>query len=121
MNWEPVIGLEVHAQLLTHSKMFCGCSADYAGEPPNTHVCPVCLGMPGSLPVINRAAVEAAIMTALALNCEIPEWAKFDRKNYVYPDLMKAYQISQYDLPLSRNGWIKIGPDGSGKRIGIRR
>ena len=121
MDFEPVIGLEVHAQLLTHSKMFCGCSADYAGAPPNTHVCPVCLGMPGSLPVINKTAVEYTILTALAFHCEIPEFAKFDRKNYHYPDLMKGYQISQYDMPLSRNGWIEVTPNGQAKRIRVRR
>ncbi|MBM3128014.1 MAG: Asp-tRNA(Asn)/Glu-tRNA(Gln) amidotransferase subunit GatB [Chloroflexi bacterium] len=121
MEFEPVIGLEVHAQLLTASKMFCGCSADYAGAPPNTHVCPVCLGMPGSLPVINRAAVEYTILTALAFHCAIPEFAKFDRKNYHYPDLMKGYQISQYDLPLSRDGYVVIDDAGATKRIGIRR
>ncbi len=121
MELEPVIGLEVHAQLLTHSKMFCACSADYAGAAPNTHVCPVCLGMPGSLPVINKTAVEYTILTALAFHCEIPEFAKFDRKNYHYPDLMKGYQISQYDLPLSRNGYILIDDAGVTKRIGIRR
>lgn len=121
MNFEPVIGLEVHAQLLTHSKMFCGCSADYAGAAPNTHVCPVCLGMPGSLPVINKTAVEYTILTALAFHCEIPEFAKFDRKNYHYPDLMKGYQISQYDLPLSRNGYILINDAGQQKNIRIRR
>jgi aspartyl-tRNA(Asn)/glutamyl-tRNA(Gln) amidotransferase subunit B len=111
----------VHAQLLTASKMFCGCSADYAGAPPNTHVCPVCLGMPGSLPVMNKLAVEYTILTALAFGCEIPEFAKFDRKNYHYPDLMKGYQISQYDLPLSRNGQIVIDDAGVTKRIGVRR
>jgi aspartyl-tRNA(Asn)/glutamyl-tRNA(Gln) amidotransferase subunit B len=121
MEFEPVIGLEVHAQLLTRSKMFCPCSADYAGAPPNTHVCPVCLGMPGSLPVINKLAVEYTIRTALAFHCEIPEYAKFDRKNYHYPDLMKGYQISQYDLPLSRNGEILIDDAGAQKRIGVRR
>jgi aspartyl-tRNA(Asn)/glutamyl-tRNA(Gln) amidotransferase subunit B len=121
MEYEPVIGLEVHAQLLTQSKMFCGCSADYAGAPPNTHVCPVCLGMPGSLPVINRRAVEYTILTALALHCEIPEFAKFDRKNYHYPDLMKGYQISQYDFPLSRNGYLLIDDAGEIKRIRVRR
>jgi aspartyl-tRNA(Asn)/glutamyl-tRNA(Gln) amidotransferase subunit B len=121
-TYEAVIGLEVHAQLLTASKMFCSCSADYAGAPPNTHVCPVCLGLPGVLPVINRAAVEKTIMTALALHCEIPPHAKFDRKNYPYPDLMKGYQISQYDLPLSQHGWLAIElPDGTEKRIGITR
>lgn len=121
MELEPVIGLEVHAQLLTRSKMFCPCSADYAGAPPNTHVCPVCLGMPGSLPVINKLAVEYTIRTALAFHCEIPEYAKFDRKNYHYPDLMKGYQISQYDFPLSRNGFILIDDAGTEKRIGVRR
>jgi aspartyl-tRNA(Asn)/glutamyl-tRNA(Gln) amidotransferase subunit B len=121
MEFEPVIGLEVHAQLLTQSKMFCGCSADYAGAPPNTHVCPVCLGMPGSLPVINQTAVEYSILTALAFHCAIPEFAKFDRKNYHYPDLMKGYQISQYDLPLSRDGYVLIDEGGETKRIGIRR
>lgn len=121
MEYEPVIGLEVHAQLLTQSKMFCACSADYAGAPPNTHVCPVCLGMPGALPVINKLAVEYTILTALAFHCEIPEFAKFDRKNYHYPDLMKGYQISQYDLPFSRNGFILIDDAGIVKRIGVRR
>ena len=121
MEYEPVIGLEVHAQLLTCSKMFCGCSADYAGAPPNTHVCPICLGMPGSLPIINQTAVEYTIRTALAFHCEIPPYAKFDRKNYHYPDLMKGYQISQYDLPLSRNGQVLIDDAGATKRIGIRR
>lgn len=120
-DFEPVIGLEVHAQVLTKSKMFCGCSADIFGAPPNTHVCPICLGMPGALPTINQAAVEATIRTALALNCAIPEYAKFDRKNYMYPDLMKGYQISQYDLPLSRLGWLEIESEGAVKRIGIRR
>lgn len=121
MEFEPVIGLEVHAQVLTQSKMFCGCSAEAFGAPPNSHVCPVCMGMPGALPVINQAAVEATILTALALNCSIPEYAKFDRKNYMYPDLMKGYQISQYDLPQSRNGWLEIESEGVTKKIGIRR
>ncbi len=120
-EYETVIGLEVHAQLTTRSKMFCACGAGYADAPPNTHVCPVCLGMPGVLPVINQTAIEYTIMTALALNCEIPERAKFDRKNYPYPDLMKGYQISQYDLPLSRNGWLEIDSEGGAKRIGITR
>lgn len=121
MDYEVVIGLEVHTQLLTRSKMFCGDSADYDGAPPNTHVCPVCLGMPGVLPVINAQAVEYTVMTGLALNCQIPEFAKFDRKNYPYPDLMKGYQISQYDLPFCINGWLEIEMDGEPRRIGIRR
>ena len=121
MGYEAVIGIEVHAQLLTESKMFCRCSADYPTAEPNTRVCPVCLGMPGVLPVINQKAVEYTIMTALALNCRIPEFSKFDRKNYFYPDLPKGYQISQYDLPLSRDGWLEIELDGETKRIGIER
>ncbi|MEX1254801.1 MAG: Asp-tRNA(Asn)/Glu-tRNA(Gln) amidotransferase subunit GatB [Dehalococcoidia bacterium] len=120
-KYEVVIGIEVHAQLLTKSKMFCACRADYFGAPPNTHVCPVCLGMPGVLPVINQQAVEYTIMTGLALNCDIPEQAKFDRKNYPYPDLMKGYQISQYDLPLCKNGWLEIDLDGETTRIGVTR
>ncbi|MCL6649711.1 MAG: Asp-tRNA(Asn)/Glu-tRNA(Gln) amidotransferase subunit GatB, partial [Chloroflexi bacterium] len=122
MPYEPVIGLEVHAQLLTTSKMFCACSAAYAEAPPNTTVCPVCLGMPGVLPVANRRAVEYTIMTGLALGCTIPPWAKFDRKNYPYPDLMKGYQISQYDAPLCLHGALTITRrDGSTRTIGIRR
>lgn len=121
IEFEPVIGLEVHAQVLTKSKMFCGCSAEAFGAPPNSHVCPICLGMPGALPVINQAAVKATILTALALHCAIPEYSKFDRKNYMYPDLMKGYQISQYDLPLSRDGYLEIASKGVVKKIGIRR
>jgi aspartyl-tRNA(Asn)/glutamyl-tRNA(Gln) amidotransferase subunit B len=121
MTYEIVIGLEVHTQLLTRSKMFCGCSADYANAPPNTHVCPVCLGMPGVLPVINEKAIEYTVMTALALNCTIPEYTKFDRKNYFYPDLMKSYQISQYDAPVGKGGWLTVDSDGSRKRINITR
>lgn len=121
MNFETVIGLEVHAQLLTKTKMYCRCSADYANAPPNTHVCPVCLGMPGVLPVINRRAVEYTIMTALSLNCTVSEYTKFDRKNYPYPDLMKGYQISQYDSPVGRHGWLTIEVDGERKRVGITR
>jgi aspartyl-tRNA(Asn)/glutamyl-tRNA(Gln) amidotransferase subunit B len=121
MKYETIIGLEVHAQLLTKSKMYCGCSADYASTPPNTHVCPVCLGMPGVLPVINKQAVEYTMMTALALNCPISEYTKFDRKNYPYPDLMKGYQISQYDAPIGRKGWLTIEVDGRTKKIGITR
>ena len=121
MSYEIVIGLEVHTQLLTKSKMFCRCSADYASTPPNTHVCPVCLGMPGVLPVINEKAIECTIMTALALNCTIPEYTKFDRKNYFYPDLMKGYQISQYDAPIGKGGWLTIDSNDSKKRINITR
>src|SRR5213592_791696 len=120
-EYEVVIGLEVHSQLLTKSKMFCSCSTDYAYAAPNTHVCPICMGMPGVLPVINEQAIAYTIMTALALNCEIPEYSKFDRKNYPYPDLMKGYQISQYDIPLSKNGYLTIEHDGERKRIGITR
>ena len=124
VDYEPVIGLEVHVQVQTESKMFCGCPARYADAAPNTVVCPICLGMPGVLPVINRRAVELTILTALALNCEIPEYSKFDRKNYNYPDLMKGYQISQYDLPFSRNGWLEISDPAEPartRRIGITR
>jgi len=121
MDYEVIIGLEVHVQLLTKSKMFCSCSAAYAATPPNTHVCPVCLGMPGVLPVINKKAVEYTIMTALALSCTISEYSRFDRKNYPYPDLMKGYQISQYDSPMGIRGWLNIELDGQQKKLGIRR
>jgi aspartyl-tRNA(Asn)/glutamyl-tRNA(Gln) amidotransferase subunit B len=121
MSYETVIGLEVHTQLLTRSKMFCGCSAAYADAAPNTHVCPVCLGMPGVLPVINARAIELAARTALALHCQIPAHNKFDRKNYMYPDLPKGYQVSQYDLPLSRHGWLEFDVDGAVCRCGITR
>jgi aspartyl-tRNA(Asn)/glutamyl-tRNA(Gln) amidotransferase subunit B len=117
MKFETVIGLEIHAQLSTRSKMFCGCSTDYANSPPNTHVCPICLGMPGVLPKANHKAIEYTVMTALALNCRIPDRTKFDRKNYSYPDLMKGYQISQYDAPIGVGGWMDI----EDKRIGIER
>src|SRR6266851_9769183 len=118
---EVVIGLEVHSQLLTRSKMFCTCSTDYANAAPNTHVCQVCMGMPGVLPVINEQAIRYIVMTGLALNCTISEFSKFDRKNYHYPDLMKGYQISEYDLPLCKEGWLEIEVDGRLKRIGITR
>jgi aspartyl-tRNA(Asn)/glutamyl-tRNA(Gln) amidotransferase subunit B len=121
MNFETIIGLEVHAQLLTKSKMFCRCSANYATALPNTHVCPVCLGMPGVLPVINQKAVEYTIMTALALNCTISGYTKFDRKNYPYPDLMKGYQISQYDAPVGHHGWLTIEVNGQKRKVGITR
>jgi len=119
--YETIIGLEVHAQLSTQSKMFCSCSADYASTAPNTHVCPVCLGMPGVLPVINKRAVELTMMTALALNCTVNEYTKFDRKNYCYPDLMKGYQISQFDAPIGTKGWLNIEADGQKKQVGITR
>lgn len=121
--YEIIIGLEVHVQLLTRSKLFCGCSTEF-GAPPNTQTCPVCIGMPGVLPVMNRRAFELALKTACALNCEIARFTKWDRKNYYYPDLPKNYQISQYDLPFSRNGYLDIrSPDAPGgkRRIGIIR
>jgi aspartyl-tRNA(Asn)/glutamyl-tRNA(Gln) amidotransferase subunit B len=121
MEYETVIGLEVHAQLLTKSKMFCRCSTDYTNAPPNSHVCPVCLGMPGVLPTINQQAVEFTVMTALALHCTISDYTKFDRKNYPYPDLMKGYQISQYDAPFGVKGWLLIDVDGREKKAGITR
>jgi len=116
-DWEIVIGMEVHVQPKTRSKMFCGCAVAPLNAPPNTYTCPVCLGLPGVLPTINEAAVEAVLKSALALNCEIPRHTKFDRKNYMYPDLPKGYQISQYDLPMSVNGFIEVG----GRRVRIRR
>src|SRR5215813_4701111 len=115
-KFEPVIGLEVHVQLLTESKIFCSCSTRF-GAPPNTNVCPVCLGMPGSLPVLNKKAVEFATLAAMALNCRINETSVFARKNYFYPDLPKGYQISQYDKPLAEHGFIEIR--GGKKKIGI--
>lgn len=121
IQYEIVVGMEVHAQLLTQSKMFCGCSADVWDAPPNSHTCPVCLAMPGMLPVINRAAVAQTIRAGLALNCAIAEEAVFARKNYTYPDLPKGYQISQYELPLCVAGWIDIDAPSGSKRIRITR
>jgi len=120
MEFEPVIGLEVHAQLKTETKIFCGCSTEF-GAPPNTHTCPVCLGMPGVLPVLNRKVVDYTLRTALATNCRINPESRFARKNYFYPDLPKGYQISQYELPLAEKGTIDIGLNGQRKRIGITR
>ena len=121
MKYEVVIGLEVHSQLLTVSKMFCSCNSQYQGLEPNTVVCPVCMGMPGTLPVVNAKAVELAIATGLALQCEIDQGTKFDRKNYPYPDLMKGYQISQYDKPIARCGILEVKVDGLTKPIRINR
>ena len=120
-KYEPVIGLEVHVQLLTASKVFCGCANRFGSE-PNTNICPVCLGLPGSLPVLNAKAVEFAVLASLALNCEVRERSIFARKNYFYPDLPKGYQISQYDKPLAEHGWIEVPTaDGGTKKIGITR
>jgi len=121
MEYETVIGLEVHVQLQTQSKMFCPCRADYHDAPVNSRVCPVCLGLPGSLPVINKKAVEYTIMMGLALGCEIPGLTKFDRKNYPYPDLMKGYQISQYDMPLAMNGRPEITDDNQNRCVRVER
>ncbi len=122
MKFEPVIGLEVHAELLTQSKMFCGCAVvDSTTAEPNRYICPVCTGQPGALPVVNKRAVEYAIRVGLALNCAIQRVNVFARKNYFYPDLPKGYQISQYELPLATNGWILIDTDEGPKRICVRR
>jgi aspartyl-tRNA(Asn)/glutamyl-tRNA(Gln) amidotransferase subunit B len=120
MEYEPVIGLEVHAQLKTKTKIFCSCSTAF-GAPPNTHTCPVCLGMPGVLPVLNKQVVEYTLRMAFATHCTINRESRFARKNYFYPDLPKGYQISQYELPLARNGFVDIGLNGGKKRIGITR
>src|SRR5580698_10108218 len=119
-KYEPVIGLEVHVQLATHTKIFCGCPTSF-GAPPNTNVCPVCLGLPGALPVLSRQAVELAIEAGLALNCRVKPRSIFARKNYFYPDLPKGYQISQYDQPVAEHGWVDIEVNGVKKRIGVTR
>jgi aspartyl-tRNA(Asn)/glutamyl-tRNA(Gln) amidotransferase subunit B len=120
MSYRIVIGLEVHVQLLTRSKVFCGCSTQF-GLPPNSATCPVCIGMPGVLPVMNRRAFDLGLKAALALNCQIAGFTKWDRKNYYYPDLPKNYQISQYDLPFSHDGWLQIETAAGSKRVGIIR
>jgi aspartyl-tRNA(Asn)/glutamyl-tRNA(Gln) amidotransferase subunit B len=120
MRYEAVIGLEVHAQMLTETKIFCGCSTIFGSE-PNTQACPVCIGMPGVLPVLNKKALEFAIKTGLAMNCKISPYSRFARKNYFYPDLPKGYQISQYELPICEHGYIEIVVDGGIKKIGITR
>src|SRR4030067_1290653 len=120
MQYETVIGLEIHAQLMTDSKMFCGCSVKF-GAGPNTQTCPVCIGMPGVLPVMNKKAIEYVIKTGLAVNCNIAPYSRFARKNYFYPDLPKGYQISQYELPICEKGFVDITVNGEVKRIGLTR
>ncbi|KAB3532471.1 Asp-tRNA(Asn)/Glu-tRNA(Gln) amidotransferase subunit GatB [Alkaliphilus serpentinus] len=120
MLWETIIGMEIHAELETKSKIFCSCPTEF-GAPPNHHTCPICLGLPGTLPVMNQEVITLAIKAGLALNCEINLYSKMDRKNYFYPDLPKAYQISQYDLPICKDGWIEIDVEGEKKEIRINR
>jgi len=120
MEFESVIGLEVHAQLLTDSKAFCSCTTKF-GSDPNSNTCPICLGMPGSLPVLNKRALEFTVLMAIACNCEINEISRFARKNYYYPDLPKNYQISQYELPVAEHGWVDVDTSTGFKRIGITR
>ena len=117
-SYETVIGLEVHVELATKTKIFCGCSTQFGGE-PNSHTCPVCTGMPGSLPVLNKQVLEHAIAVGLATNCEITRYSKFDRKNYFYPDNPQNYQISQLYLPICRNGYVEIETDTGNKKVGI--
>src|SRR5947199_2902933 len=120
LPYRIVVGLEVHVQLLTRTKLFCGCGTQF-GLPPNSATCPVCLGLPGSLPVMNRRAFDLALRAALALSCEVAPFTKWDRKNYYYPDLPKNYQVSQYDLPFGKEGWLEVeGPSGK-KKVGIIR
>ena len=123
MKYEPVIGLEIHGELLTNSKMFCGCSADYGSAPePNTNICPTCTGLPGAMPVVNKKATELAALVGLALNCSINKHNTFARKNYYYPDLPKGYQISQYELPICEKGWIDVNADGENQlKVRVRR
>ena len=119
-RYEPAIGLETHVELGTATKMFCGCATEFGGE-PNTQVCPVCLGLPGSLPVTNEAAIRFTAMIGLALNCDIAEWCRFARKNYFYPDMPKNFQISQYDEPLCTNGYVDLDVQGEHVRVEIER
>ena len=120
MKYEAVIGLEIHCELKTKTKIFCGCATSF-GADQNTHVCPVCLGMPGVLPTVNQRVVEFGIKAGLATNCEINKYSKFDRKNYYYPDLPKNWQTSQYDLPIAEHGWVDIDVEGEKKRIRLTR
>src|SRR5687768_11690182 len=119
-KFDPALGLEVHVELNTNTKMFCGCPAVFGGD-PNTQVCPTCLGLPGAMPVVNRVAVESAIRIGLALNCEIAEWCRFARKNYFYPDMPKNFQTSQYDEPIAFEGWMDVDVDGETFRVEIER